>query len=199
MTFELITALTIFAFVSTVTPGPNNLMLLASGANFGFQRTIPHMLGIGLGFSFMVILVGIGLVKVFESFPIIKDILKVISIVYLSYLAFKISTAAAPINDAETQSSPLTFIQAAIFQWVNPKAWSMALTAISVYSPAQSFETIALIALIYGLVNLPSVSLWTILGLKLRRWLTNYKRLRIFNFSMAGMLICSLYPVLTIG
>ena len=197
MTYELITALTIFAFVSTVTPGPNNLMLLASGANFGFQRTIPHMLGIGLGFSFMVILVGIGLVTIFETYPIIKDTLKIVSIFYLIYLAFKISTAAAPLHETGDTSSPLTFVQAALFQWVNPKAWSMALTAISVYSPAQSFETIALIAIIYGLVNLPSVSLWTILGLKLRRWLTNYRRLRLFNVSMAGMLLCSLYPVLS--
>jgi len=174
-------------------------MLLSSGANFGFQRTIPHMLGVALGFVFMLILVGIGLIKIFETYPLSKDILKVISIVYLAYLAFKISIAATPLQEIEHKPSPLTFLQAAMFQWVNPKAWTMALTAISVYSPARSIETIAVIALIFGLVNLPSVSLWTILGLKLRRWLTNYKRLRIFNFTMAGMLLCSLYPVITTG
>jgi len=199
MTYELITALTAFAFVSSITPGPNNLMLLSSGANFGFQRTIPHMMGVGLGFVFMLILVGIGLIKIFETYPMSKEILKIFSIVYLAYLAFKISTAAAPLVEAEHKPSPLTFIQAAMFQWVNPKAWTMALTAISVYSPDRNMETIAIIGLIFGLVNLPSVSLWTILGLKLRRWLTNRARLRIFNYTMAAMLLSSLYPVLTTG
>jgi len=199
MTYEFITALTAFAFVSSITPGPNNLMLLSSGANFGFQRTIPHMLGVGLGFVFMLTLVGVGLIRVFEIYPMSKEILKIVSIVYLVYLAFKISNAPAPIAESENKPSPLTFIQAAIFQWVNPKAWTMALTAISVYSPDRNIETIAIIGLIFGLVNLPSVSLWTILGLKLRRWLTNHERLRIFNYTMAGMLLCSLYPVLTTG
>jgi len=197
MTYELITALTAFAFVSTITPGPNNLMLLSSGANFGFQRTIPHMLGVGLGFVFMLILVGIGLIKAFEIYPMSKEILKAASIVYLTYLAFKISTATTPLAETKLKPSPLTFIQAAMFQWVNPKAWTMALTAISVYSPDRNMETIATIGLIFGLVNLPSVSLWTILGLKLQRWLTNHERLRIFNYTMAAMLLCSLYPVLT--
>ena len=199
MTYELITALTAFAFVSTITPGPNNLMLLSSGANFGFQRTIPHMLGVGLGFVFMLILVGIGLIKAFEIYPMSKEILKATSIVYLTYLAIKISTASTPLAKTKLKPSPLTFIQAAMFQWVNPKAWTMALTAISVYSPDRNMETIATIGLIFGLVNLPSVSIWTIFGLKLQRWLTNHKRLRIFNYTMAGLLLCSLYPVLTTG
>jgi threonine/homoserine/homoserine lactone efflux protein len=199
MTYELITALAAFAFVASITPGPNNLMLLSSGANFGFQRTIPHMLGVGLGFAFMLILIGIGLIKVFEIYPISKDILKTLSIIYLAYLAFKISTSATPLTETQHKPSPLTFMQAALFQWVNPKAWTMALTAISVYSPDRDIETIIIIGIIFGLVNLPSVSIWTILGLKLRYWLTNYKRRRFFNYTMASMLLCSLYPVLTAG
>ena len=199
MTYELISALAAFAFVSSITPGPNNLMLLSSGANFGFQRTIPHMLGVGLGFVFMLILVGIGLFQVFETYPMSKEVLKIISIIYLTYLAYKISTAAAPLNQTEHAPSPLTFMQAAMFQWVNPKAWTMALTAISVYSPDRNLHSIAIIALIFGLVNLPSVSFWTVIGQRLQRWLTNHQRLRIFNYTMAGMLMCSLYPVLSFG
>ena len=199
MTYDLITALAAFAFVSSITPGPNNLMLMSSGANFGFRRTIPHMIGVGFGFVFMLVLVGIGLIQAFDAYPASKEILKVISIIYLIYLAFRICTAAAPQLETENDSSPLTFIQAALFQWVNPKAWTMALTAISVYSPFRNMETIAIIALIFGFVNLPSVSLWTVLGQQLRRLLTNHRRLRVFNFTMATMLLSSLYPVITTG
>ena len=199
MTYDLIAALATFAFVSSITPGPNNLMLMSSGANFGFQRTIPHMMGVGLGFVFMLVLVGIGLMQAFDAYPASKEILKVISIIYLVYLAFRISTAAAPQIETENKSSPLTFTQAALFQWVNPKGWTMALTAISVYSPSRNMETIVIIALIFGFVNLPSVSLWTVLGQQLRRLLTSHRRLRAFNIAMATMLLGSLYPVITTG
>jgi len=196
MTTELLTALIVFALVSTITPGPNNLMLMSSGANFGFKRTIPHMLGIGLGFSFMVALVGIGLIGVFDRYPVSHDILKVLSIAYLLYLAFKIATSVPIADPSNSKANPLTFIQAAAFQWVNPKAWSMALTAISVYSPSRSLESIALVAIIFGMVNIPSTSVWTVLGQQLRRLLSSTVRLRAFNFTMAGLLVASLYPTL---
>jgi len=136
MTFEILTALTIFAFVSSITPGPNNLMLMNSGANFGFKQTIPHMLGVGLGFTFMVLLVGLGVIQLFDRFPMSYDILKVLSIVYLVYLAFKIATSTGSIEQKSSTSTPFTFAQAALFQWVNPKAWTMALTSISIYAPS---------------------------------------------------------------
>ncbi|PCJ27542.1 MAG: lysine transporter LysE [SAR86 cluster bacterium] len=198
MKFELITALMAFAFVSSITPGPNNLMLMASGANFGFRQTIPHMLGVALGFTLMIVLVGVGLVQIFDTFPVTYNVLRVCSITYLLYLAYKIATAAAPQdsqNSKKNKKTPFTFIQAALFQWVNPKAWTMALTAISVYSPTRSVETIVIVALIFGAINLPSVSVWTIMGQKLKAILTNNARLRAFNFTMAFLLIGSLYPV----
>jgi len=195
MTYELLTALAAFAFVTSITPGPNNLMLMASGANFGFRRTIPHMLGVGLGFVFMVVLIGAGLAQVFETYPISYQVLKVVSIAYLLYLAWKIATAAPP-GEAEQAGTPLTFLQAALFQWVNPKAWAMALTAVSAYAPSQSFGAIALVAVIFGLVNVPSVGSWTILGQQMRRLLSNPSRLRAFNVVMAVLLLGSLYPVL---
>ena len=194
MSYELFTALTTFAFVTSITPGPNNIMLMASGANFGFRRTVPHMLGVGLGFTFMVILVGIGLVQVFDAYPPSYDVLKVVSVIYLCYLAWKIAKAA-PLQESDQAGTPITFFQAALFQWVNPKAWAMALTAISVYAPSQSLEAVALVAIIFGAVNLPSVSSWTVLGQQMRRVLTKPIRLRIFNVTMAVMLVASLYPI----
>jgi threonine/homoserine/homoserine lactone efflux protein len=138
MTYDLVLALSLFALVSSITPGPNNLMLMASGANFGFRRTIPHMLGVGIGFTLMIVLVGIGLVQIFDLYPISHQILKVVSVIYLFWLARKIANAAPPEGDVANESTPITFIQAALFQWVNPKAWTMALTAITAYTPNQT-------------------------------------------------------------
>ncbi|MEM1064230.1 MAG: LysE family translocator [Pseudomonadota bacterium] len=195
MTFELFAALAAFAFVSSITPGPNNMMLMASGANFGFRRTIPHMLGVGIGFVVMVLLVGGGLLGLFEAWPVSYTILKSVSIAYLLYLAWRIANAGAP-EGSGASARPMTFLEAALFQWVNPKAWTMALTAIAVYAPNQSLASIALVAVIFGAVNIPSVGSWTVLGMQLRRFLTNPSRLRAFNVSMALLLVASLYPVL---
>ena len=139
MNIEILTALATFAFVSSITPGPNNLMLMSSGANFGFKLTIPHMLGVSLGFVIMVCLVGAGLIQIFDIYPITYQVLKVFSVIYLVYLAYKIATSK-PIEDQKINNTkPFSFLQAAMFQWVNPKAWTMALTAISVYSPSKKY------------------------------------------------------------
>ncbi len=195
MTYDILMALIAFAFVSSITPGPNNLMLMASGANFGFRRTIPHMLGISLGFTFMVLLVGAGLVQVFDRYPISHTVLKVLSVLYLLYLAWKIAHAA-PAKGADAAGTPMTFLQAAAFQWVNPKAWAMALTATAAYAPDQTINAILLVALVFGAINLPSVSTWTVLGQQMARILTNPHRLLAFNWTMAALLVASLYPVL---
>ena len=195
MTYDILTALTAFAFVSSITPGPNNLMLMASGANFGFARSIPHMLGIGIGFVVMVILVGIGLMQIFDAFPITHTILKVASIGYLLYLAWKIANAGAP-EGTTSDARPMTFLQAALFQWVNPKAWTMALTAITLYAPDRSLTAILLVAAIFGAINLPCVSSWTVLGQQMRRILRSPAHLTAFNWLMAGLLVASLYPVI---
>ena len=195
MTLDLLPALAAFAFVTSITPGPNNMMLMASGANFGFRRTIPHMLGVGIGFVVMVVLVGAGLVQVFDTYPVTYTVLQAISVAYLLYLAWKIAHAASP-DDGVRRGRPITFVQAALFQWVNPKAWAMALTAISVYAPSQTFGAIVTVAVVFGAINLPSVSSWTVLGQQMRRMLTNPGRLRAFNLTMAVLLVASLYPVL---
>ncbi|MEM8577998.1 MAG: LysE family translocator [Pseudomonadota bacterium] len=195
MTYDLLTALAIFAFVSSITPGPNNLMLMASGANFGFVRTVPHMLGVGLGFVFMVVLVGLGLARAFEAAPVLHSVLKWASIAYLLYLAWKIATAA-PAQDRAAGGRPFTFLQAAAFQWVNPKAWTMALTAVTVYTPDTALASVLLVALVFGAINLPAVSSWTALGVQMARLLRSARALRAFNWTMAALLIASLYPTL---
>lgn len=121
MTFDILLALITFAFVSSITPGPNNLMLMASGANFGLRRTVPHMLGISLGHAFMVTLVGVFLLRIFVAYPIMNLILNVLSVAYMLWLAWKIATAVPP-DAKKVTGTPLTFLQAAAFQWVNPKA-----------------------------------------------------------------------------
>ena len=195
MTYELITALLAFAFVASITPGPNNLMLMASGANFGIRRTLPHMLGVGIGFIVMIILVGVGLVQVFNAFPISYTILKGVSVGYLIYLAWKIATAQG-FGQSAASGNPFTFFQAALFQWVNPNAWAMALTATSIYAPDQSISAILMVAAAFGIVNVPSIGTWMVMGQQLRRWLTTAHRLRVFNGVMATLLLASLYPVL---
>ncbi len=194
MTYEIFLALCGFALVSSITPGPNNLMLMASGANFGFWRTIPHMLGIGIGFTVMIVVIGFGLIRIFDHFPIATTVLTVFSVTYLLWLAWKIAHASSP-RTAESAGTPLTFLQAALFQWVNPKAWTMALTAITLYAPQRSVSAIVLVAVIFGAINLPSVSCWTVLGQQMRRWLSSPRRLAAFNWTMATLLVLSLYPV----
>ncbi|MFT6675658.1 MAG: threonine/homoserine/homoserine lactone efflux protein [Sulfitobacter sp.] len=198
MTVDIIPALALFAFVSSATPGPNNLMLMASGANYGFWRTIPHMLGISVGFMVLMLMAGMGLAQIFEIYPVSYTVLKVGAVIYMLYLAWKIATAA-PVEKRDAAGRPMTFLQAAAFQWVNPKAWAMALTAITVHVAGQGLWMLLVAALCFATVNLPSVTIWTLLGQQMTRILTNPARLRAFNWSMAALLLASLYPVLGAG
>ncbi len=191
MNYEIFTALTIFAFVSSITPGPNNLMLMNSGANFGFKQTIPHLLGVGIGFVLMIILVGMGIMQIFAMFPASYEILKTLSIIYLLYLAIRIAFSSTNVEEKSYNAKPLTFIQAALFQWINPKGWTMALTATSIYAPSQEFIAILLVALTFGVVSLPCVGSWIVIGQKMKRLLTASKQLRAFNITMAVLLMIS--------
>ena len=193
MNLEILTALCSFAFVASVTPGPNNLMLMASGANFGIRRTLPHLLGIVIGFALMIILIGLGLMRVFVAWPLAYELLRVFSIAYLVYLAWKVATATS--ISMRAAAAPMTTLQAALFQWVNPKAWAFALTLVTVYAPSQSLAAVGFVALVTGVVNLPSIFVWILLGDRLQRYLRNAVRLRLFNLGMALLLLATLYPV----
>ncbi|WP_425092487.1 LysE family translocator [Tropicimonas sp. S265A] len=194
---DFLLGLVAFAFVSSITPGPNNLMLLASGANFGLRRSLPHMLGISFGHAFMVLLLGLGLGQVFVTWPVTHDILKVVSVVYMAWLAWKIANAAAPESGARS-GRPFTFLQAAAFQWVNPKAWVMGVTAVTAYAaPEAGLLGAVLVAVVFCATNFPSVSVWAWMGTQVARWLSSPGRLRAFNWTCAALLMISLWPVLT--
>ncbi|MEM1237675.1 MAG: LysE family translocator [Pseudomonadota bacterium] len=197
MEWELFIALLGFSFASSITPGPNNMMLMASGANFGMARSVPHVAGISIGFAVMIILVGFGLAQLFEIFPILNNVLKVAAALYMTWLAWKIATAAPKIDAPEDVGQPFTFIQAALFQWVNPKAWAMALTTVSVYMPETlGFFAPVIVALAFQILGVPCMVAWNVLGVAMRQFLTTAGRLRIFNGVMGALLVLSLWPVL---
>jgi threonine/homoserine/homoserine lactone efflux protein len=199
LTQELFLGLCGFALVSSITSGPNNLMLMASGTNFGFAKTLPHMLGVSIGFVLMTILIGLGLAQIFVRFPMTYTILKVGSVTYLTYLAWKIATAAAPkANSAANTAKPFSFLQACLFQWVNPKAWTMALMSVTAHVPAEHpMIGLLIVAVVFGAIGLPTVGLWAFLGVQMRQFLQDPIKLRAFNIIAAITLMASLYPVVT--
>lgn len=198
MTTELLLALCAFAFISSITPGPNNLMLMTSGINFGLARTVPHMMGVTLGFTLMIALVGIGIMQLIEAVPGAGLAIQVASGLYLLTMAWKIAmTETSPADKAGgAAAKPFSFLQAVLFQWVNPKAWTMALTAISAYAPkSQGWPGVIAVALVFGIINLPSTGAWAVMGAKLRRFISDPARLRAFNVTAAIVLVASLYPM----
>lgn len=188
----------LFAFVGSITPGPNNMMLLASGVNFGFKRTIPHILGVVAGFYVMLLLVGAGLEKAFTTYPILYQIMKVVGFGYLLFLAWIVATNDPSRTKGERSGSrPMSFMAAVLFQWVNPKAWLMAIACFSTYMPPDASPVfILMICTMFGLINLPCVCVWAISGSKLESCLRNDRSRRIFNWLMAIFLIVSMLPVL---
>lgn len=196
MSLDVFLALLLFSFASSITPGPNNIMLLASGVNFGFRKTIPHMFGIAFGFGLLLLGVGFGLREVFQQFPIMELLLKIVGGLYLLYLAWKIANSAS-MEKGRVGARPMTFFAASLFQWVNPKAWVMAIYAMTAYTGQPDFTTsVLIVTFAFVVINFPSVSVWCGFGVAMREWLSNPKRLRIFNITMALFLVASLWPML---
>ena len=187
----------LFAISASITPGPNTLMLLASGVNFGFRRTLPHVLGITVGFPAMIMAIGLGLGGLFEAYPRIHVILKYVGMAYLLWLAWKVATAESA-EDAACESKPFGLFQAAAFQWVNPKAWIVSVSAIATYTSLQGdfMQEVVLIAVIFGIVSVPAVTSWTFFGTAIRRLLKSERARTLFNWAMAGLLVASLLPIL---
>ncbi|WP_340644418.1 LysE family translocator [Phenylobacterium sp.] len=195
LTPQLLLALSLFAFVNSITPGPNNTMLMASGANFGFRATLPHLSGVAIGFGVMVLAVGLGLGGLFIAFPRLHDVLAVAGGIYMIWLAWKIATSKG-MGGGQAGGRPQTFWQAAAFQWVNPKAWAMAVGAISTYVPADHYSlNVLVVAVVFMAVNAPSVTVWTAFGVGLRRFLDRPAVLKTFNITMAVLLLTSLIPL----
>ena len=197
MTTQQRAALVGFAFVPSITPGPNNMMLTASGANFGMRRTLPHILGVTVGFSLMIALVGMELVGLFDAWPPAFMILKVVSAVYLLWLAWKSATSPPPSSDTDKKGPrPMNFTQAALLQWVNLKAWTRALTAITVYACTRNIPAVLCVAAVFGLINLPAVSSGAAMGQYMRWSTSNDAKRCTFNWGTAALLMLSLVVAL---
>tara|TARA_R110001599_G_scaffold120797_2_gene291966 strand:- start:197 stop:664 length:468 start_codon:yes stop_codon:yes gene_type:complete len=155
------------------------------------------MVGIVVGLSALTLVVGGGLMTLFEAYPILNTWLSILSAAYLLWLAWKIATAA-PLKANDGKGKPMTLLQAAAFQWVNPKAWAMGLSAITLYAPNKTLVSVLIVASVFAVVSFPAISVWAWLGIMVRQWLNSHTRYRVFNISMALLLIASLYPVLNL-
>jgi len=196
LTLSALPAGMLFALVTSITPGPNNTMLLASGVNFGFRRTMPHLFGISIGVAILMLCVGFGLGAAFHRMPVLYTILEIASVAYLLYLAWRIGTSGE-VKAQGAKPRPMTFLEAAAFQWVNPKAWMMVLTAATTIRLSADYGmNAAWMAVVFILIGFPCICLWAAFGLGLRRFLSNRRALRIFNVTMAVLLILSLYPLI---
>jgi threonine/homoserine/homoserine lactone efflux protein len=186
-----------FVVAGTVTPGPNNLMVLISGANWGLRRTLPHIAGIAAGFPVMIVALGLGLGTVFEAVPQLHEILKYVAFAYMLWLAWRIALAARPEAGAGG-ARPLTFFQAAAFQWVNPKAWAIVFSGVALFTTEGGGKIleIGLIAALFGLVCLPNGVVWALFGSAISRLLADDLWRRRFNWAMAVLLVISVVPTL---
>ena len=195
MTIEWLLAVTGFCFVTCFTPGPNNTMLMASGLNFGMRQTLPHLFGVSIGFAAMVFAVGFGIAGIFKTWPALYTALKIVSIIYLLWLAWRIARAGEVKADGAA-GRPLTFLEAAAFQWVNPKAWIMAVGISAPYLVAGQFWTsLGVVTLVFLIAGLCLSSTWALGGTGIRRLISNPVRVRVINVVLALLLVASLWPI----
>ncbi len=196
MPLDIFLALVLFSTVMAFTPGPNNIMLAASGVNFGFARTVPHMAGITLGFFGLLAACGAGLGLVFAAVPDLQLVLKVAGAAYMLFLAFKVATAHLSDADGRAPARPFTFLQAAAFQWVNPKALVASLSAFAVYvRPGHERTDFPVMLAVLMVATALSTTTWAGFGVGLRRLLREPQHARIFNLAMALLLVASIVPM----
>jgi threonine/homoserine/homoserine lactone efflux protein len=196
VTVEIFLALMALAVATLFTPGPNNMMLATSGANFGFRRTVPHLLGVALGFPLMLLIVGLVLGELFQTSNLLRETLRYGGAVLLLWIAWKIAVSGG-IGSKKGTAVPMRFVAAAGFQWINPKAWSMAVAATSQFIvPDNPLGTASLVAATFLTLGVLSAATWTFAGQAIARWLTTARRLQIFNYLMAGLIVISTIQLL---
>ena len=194
---EYFIPLLILCIVQSGTPGPNNIMLTASGKNFGYIKTIPHMLGVVLGFLSLIIVFGLGLTVIFSKYPIIQFILRIVGSIYLLYLSYRIYTS---VNTEDlSKSKPITFMESSLFQYVNPKGVMMAITTISIYTDHINFkyinsfnEGMIYILIAFTISNLIAVITWTSVGVFIGQFIKSARGIKIFNALMAFFLVLTI-------
>ncbi|WIT13472.1 LysE family translocator [Paucibacter sediminis] len=203
MDLPTLLAVAAFATVTSITPGPNNMMLLASGVNHGFKASTPHMLGISIGFMVLLAATGLGLGALLLQWPRVGLAMKAVGIAYLVWLAWRLWRAEAPRAGVDAEASAVAagprmgFWAAAGFQWVNPKAWMMAIGAVAGFlAPGEGALAACLLALVCALVNFPCIAVWTYAGARLSRQLAEPAKRRAFNTTMAVLLLASIWPML---
>ena len=195
MRLDIFFALLAFCVVAGVTPGPNNMMLMASGVNFGVRRSLPHLAGVVMGFAIMVALVGVGLDALFRAAPWALSVMRWAGAAYLVWLAWRIARSGA-VKEGAAAARPLGFLGAAAFQWINPKGWVMAVSALTTYAVSASYATtVTVVALTCLVVTVPCAGLWVLFGAAMRRFLADPRRARPFNWAMAALLLASIAPV----
>lgn len=197
MPIDLLLAFAGFALASSITPGPNNIMLMTSGVNYGFRRSLPHMAGVASGFFAMLLLVGFGVGQLLQTTPALYLALKIVSVVYLLWLAWRVATSG-PVNPSAVADGarPMNYFEAVLFQGVNPKAWAMAVTAAAAYTvPADYGFSLIVISVVFVLIGTPCMGIWTVFGIGMRSLLQDPARVRIFNIAMAILLVLSFLPV----
>jgi threonine/homoserine/homoserine lactone efflux protein len=200
MQIDVLLALTVFAFIMAFTPGPNNILLTASGVNFGFARTIPHLLGIDIGFVILLAVFAGGLGLVFAAVPALQIALKIAGALYMLWLAWKVGSARPAADGGSTNmlGKPMTFLQAAAFQWVNPKAVVAALSGVAVYMrPDHAREDFLIVLAVFALATVLSTATWAGFGVALRRFLRDPMHARIFNIVMALLLVATIIPIVS--
>lgn len=198
MTADMFLALLVFSAIAAYTPGPNNTLLMASGMNFGYRRSLPLVFGVCFGFPLMIACIGLGLGEVFKLYPVLYTVLKFAAVAYMLWLAWKIATATPSSESGTNDVQPMGFIQAVLFQWVNPKGWIVSIAALSAYTVSSSYYVgVAAVVFCFVIMGFTSASLWTMFGASLRHVLNDPRYFRWINYALAALLVASLLPLLT--
>lgn len=195
MPLDAFISLITLAIAAGWTPGPNNALVASSGARFGFRATLPHVTGIAVGFPVMIFLIAVGLGQVFQQSSVLREIVRIGGILVLLWVAWKIATASGSATDEKT-GKPFRFIEAAAFQWINPKAWVMSIGISAQFvNPVTPVRSALIVSAVFFVVGFGSASSWTLFGTVMQRWLNTHNRLRIFNISMAALIVLSVFAI----
>ncbi|MCK8045364.1 LysE family translocator [Shewanella sp. 1CM18E] len=192
--WTLVVSAAIFCATMTMTPGPNNILLATSGANFGVRRTMPHIVGIRLGQTLLHIAILLGLGSMFKAFPVMHQALQILSLGYLVFLAYKVVTMPVDNASQEERLRPMTIKESALFQWINPKSWLATITLCTAFTiSGEAYWLTAIMGVVvFNIVGLPTSLTWVVLGATIRRKLDTPKRRQYFNWFMGALLLVTI-------